>query len=313
MASLDLALGRSYHSVRAAWEVDGDRFDKFTDEARRVLTFAQDEARRLNDNYIGTEHLLLGLVREEEGLAAHVLTATGIEPENVRTAVMFIVGRGDRPRPGEVGLTPRAKRVIELAIDESRRLGHRYIGTEHLLLGLVREGEGVAAGVLESMGMNLDRVRAEVVRAVTEGLPAQPADPAGHAPGAHRIADIEDGPLVRVIAIGRVEAHPGVSLELIALEIRAAGSILHWKSSFDGQPLRVDPELTVRDDVGTVYETRPTSWSRSGRVARGQVTIAPPPPGNAAVMTLECRVSASPLETGPGGETFMRCEIDLRG
>jgi ATP-dependent Clp protease ATP-binding subunit ClpC len=123
-----------------------DRFDKFTDEARRVLTYAQDEAQRLDHNYIGTEHFLLGLVREEEGVAAHVLKAMGIGLPDVRRAVLFIIGRGDRPTPGEVGLTPRAKRVIELAIDEARRLGHRYIGTEHLLLGLVREGEGVAAG-----------------------------------------------------------------------------------------------------------------------------------------------------------------------
>ena len=127
-----------------------DRFDKFTDRARKVLTLAQDEAQRFNHNYIGTEHLLLGLVREGEGVAARVLENMNVELAKVRTAVEFIIGRGDRPVVGEVGLTPRAKRVIELAIDEARRLGHNYIGTEHLLLGLVREGEGIAAGVLES-------------------------------------------------------------------------------------------------------------------------------------------------------------------
>ena len=129
-----------------------DRFDKFTDRARKVLTLAQDEAQRFNHNYIGTEHLLLGLVREGEGVAARVLENMNVELAKVRTAVEFIIGRGDRPVVGEVGLTPRAKRVIELAIDEARRLGHNYIGTEHLLLGLVREGEGIAAGVLESPG-----------------------------------------------------------------------------------------------------------------------------------------------------------------
>ena len=129
-----------------------DRFDKFTDRARKVLTLAQDEAQRFNHNYIGTEHLLLGLVREGEGVAARVLENMNVELPKVRTAVEFIIGRGDRPVVGEVGLTPRAKRVIELAIDEARRLGHNYIGTEHLLLGLVREGEGIAAGVLESLG-----------------------------------------------------------------------------------------------------------------------------------------------------------------
>jgi ATP-dependent Clp protease ATP-binding subunit ClpC len=143
-----------------------DRFDKFTDRARKVLTLAQDEAQRFNHNYIGTEHLLLGLVREGEGVAARVLENMNVELAKVRTAVEFIIGRGDRPVVGEVGLTPRAKRVIELAIDEARRLGHNYIGTEHLLLGLVREGEGIAAGVLESMGVNLDRARAELIRVI---------------------------------------------------------------------------------------------------------------------------------------------------
>ncbi len=152
-----------------------DRFDKFTDRARKVLTLAQDEAQRFNHNYIGTEHLLLGLVREGEGVAARVLENMNVELAKVRTAVEFIIGRGDRPVVGEVGLTPRAKRVIELAIDEARRLGHNYIGTEHLLLGLVREGEGIAAGVLESLGVNLDKVRHEVIRVLSQSSAAGPA------------------------------------------------------------------------------------------------------------------------------------------
>ena len=151
-----------------------DRFDKFTDRARKVLTLAQDEAQRFNHNYIGTEHLLLGLVREGEGVAARVLENMNVELPKVRTAVEFIIGRGDRPVVGEVGLTPRAKRVIELAIDEARRLGHNYIGTEHLLLGLVREGEGIAAGVLESLGVNLDKVRHEVIRVLSQSSSASP-------------------------------------------------------------------------------------------------------------------------------------------
>ena len=151
-----------------------DRFDKFTDRARKVLTLAQDEAQRFNHNYIGTEHLLLGLVREGEGVAARVLENMNVELPKVRTAVEFIIGRGDRPVVGEVGLTPRAKRVIELAIDEARRLGHNYIGTEHLLLGLVREGEGIAAGVLESLGVNLDKVRHEVIRVLSQSSSAAP-------------------------------------------------------------------------------------------------------------------------------------------
>jgi hypothetical protein len=146
-----------------------DRFDRFTDRARKVLTLSQDEAQRFNHNYIGTEHLLLGLVREEEGVAARVLAGMNVELGKVRTVVEFIIGRGDTPVGGEVGLTPRAKRVMELAIDEARGLGHNHIGTEHLLLGLVREGEGIAAGVLESLGVNLDRARHEVLRVISAG------------------------------------------------------------------------------------------------------------------------------------------------
>src|SRR5437868_3301588 len=145
-----------------------DRFDKFTERARRVLTLAQEEAQRFNHNYIGTEHLLLGLVREGDGVAAKVLSNLGVELNKVRSAVEFIIGRGDRATTGEIGLTPRAKRVIELAVDEARRLNHSYIGTEHLLLGLVREGEGIAAGVLESLGVNLERVRGETTRILAQ-------------------------------------------------------------------------------------------------------------------------------------------------
>jgi len=148
-----------------------DRFDKFTERARRVLTLAQEEAQRFNHNYIGTEHLLLGLVREGDGVAAKVLANLGVELNKVRSAVEFIIGRGDRAVMGEIGLTPRAKKVIELAVDEARRLNHHYIGTEHLLLGLVREGEGIAAGVLESLGVNLERVRAETTRILSQSMP----------------------------------------------------------------------------------------------------------------------------------------------
>ena len=144
------------------------RFEKFTERARRVLTAAQEEAQHLNHNYIGTEHILLGLIREEEGVAAKVLVSMGVTLSKVRSAVEYIIGRGEKASTGEIGLTPRAKRVIELAIDEARRLGHNYIGTEHLLLGLLHEGEGVAAGVLESFGITLEQARAEVVRALSQ-------------------------------------------------------------------------------------------------------------------------------------------------
>jgi hypothetical protein len=143
-----------------------DRFDRFTDRARKVLTLAQDEAQRFNHNYIGTEHLLLGLVREGDGLGARVLVSMGVELAKVKTAVEFIIGHGDRRISREVGLSPDAKRTIELAIDSARELGHHYIGTEHLLLGLIRVGDGIAAGVLESFDVTLDRTRAAVLEAI---------------------------------------------------------------------------------------------------------------------------------------------------
>ena len=146
------------------------RFEKFSERARRVLSLAQEEAQRFNHNYIGTEHILLGLVRETDGVAAKVLASLGVELNKVRSAVEFIIGRGERTTPGEIGLTPRAKKVIELAVDEARCLNHTYIGTEHLLIGLMREGEGVAAGVLESLGVNLDKVRGETSRILTQSV-----------------------------------------------------------------------------------------------------------------------------------------------
>ena len=147
------------------------RFEKFSERARRVLSLAQEEAQRFNHNYIGTEHVLLGLVRETDGVAARVLSSLSVELTKVRAAVEFIIGRGEqRPSPSEIGLTPRAKKVIELAVDEARRLNHHYIGTEHLLIGLLREGEGVAAGVLESLGVSLDKVRSETSRILSQSV-----------------------------------------------------------------------------------------------------------------------------------------------
>jgi len=147
------------------------RFEKFSERARRIFTLAQEEARHLNHSFIGTEHILLGLVREEEGVAAKVLINLGVSLSKVRSAVEFIIGRGEKSGSGEIGLTPRAKKVIELAIDEARHLGHNYIGTEHILLGLLREKEGVAAGVLDSLGITLERARAEITRILSQGSP----------------------------------------------------------------------------------------------------------------------------------------------
>jgi ATP-dependent Clp protease ATP-binding subunit ClpC len=141
-------------------------FERFTDRARRSVVLAQEEARRLGHTYIGTEHLLLGLIRETDGLAAQALTSLGIGLENVRGEVMKIVGEGSEPPTGHIPFSPRSKKVLELSLREALQLGHTFIGTEHILLGLVREGEGVAAQVLVARGADLHRVRATVMAAL---------------------------------------------------------------------------------------------------------------------------------------------------
>src|ERR1700760_1087782 len=139
-------------------------FERFTDRARRVVVLAQEEARMLNHNYIGTEHILLGLIHEGEGVAAKSLESLGISLEGVRSQVEEIIGQGQQAPSGHIPFTPRAKKVLELSLREALQLGHNYIGTEHMLLGLVREGEGVAAQVLVSLGADLSRVRQQVIQ-----------------------------------------------------------------------------------------------------------------------------------------------------
>src|SRR5260370_7918561 len=131
--------------------MDSDRFDKFTERARKVLSLAQEEAQRFQHPYIGTEHLLLGLVREGEGVAAKVLSNLGVELNKVRSTIEFTIGRGDRIVLGEIPLTPGAKKLIELPVEQARRLNHHYIGTHHLLLGLLRQGEHIASQPLDTL------------------------------------------------------------------------------------------------------------------------------------------------------------------
>jgi len=144
-------------------------FERFTDRARRVVVRAQEEARTLNHDFIGTEHILLGLVGEGHGLAAKALESLGIRLETVRQRVEDIVPAGQvEVRTGHIPFTPRAKKVLELSLSEAKLLGHRYIGTEHILLGLLREGEGVAAQVLTALGADLDGVRERVIQLLAE-------------------------------------------------------------------------------------------------------------------------------------------------
>jgi len=141
----------------------GEVFERFTDRARRVLTFAQDEARLLNHSFIGTEHILLGLLREGDGVGAQTLRSLGISLEAVREKVQETIGMAGTAPSGSPPFTPRAKKVLELSLREALQMNHSYIGTEHLLLGLVREGEGVAATVLIGLGADPPRVRQEVI------------------------------------------------------------------------------------------------------------------------------------------------------
>jgi ATP-dependent Clp protease ATP-binding subunit ClpC len=151
-------------------------FERFTDRARRVVVLAQEEARMLNHNYIGTEHILLGLIHEGEGVAAKALESLGIALEGVRQQVEEIIGQGQQAPSGHIPFTPRAKKVLELSLREALQLGHNYIGTEHILLGLIREGEGVAAQVLVKLGADLNRVRQQVLQLLSGYQGKEPAE-----------------------------------------------------------------------------------------------------------------------------------------
>src|SRR5438309_1310932 len=152
-------------------------FERFTERARQVVVLAQEEARALGHNYIGTEHVLLGLMREEQGIGARALDALGVTLEDVRDQVMRIVGEGDEAGTGQIPFTPRAKKVLELSLREALTLGHNYIGTEHILLGLVRENEGVAARILLDFGADADKVRSEVIRFLSGPGPRRLPEP----------------------------------------------------------------------------------------------------------------------------------------
>ena len=181
-------------------------FERFTERARRAVVLAQEEARKLDHGYIGTEHLLLGLIREGEGVAAKALESLGISLKTVREQVVARVGRGQRPPSGHIPFTERAKRVLELSLRESGQLGHRYIGTEHVLLAIVREGDGVAAQVLTGLGADLDRVRQQVIELLhgrtSEGPRSGPSPRAGSGSGPAEDVRPEDDVTAWLEALG---------------------------------------------------------------------------------------------------------------
>ena len=191
--SIVLASGIARYGVRrAAWSM----FERFTDRARRVVVLAQEEARILNHNYIGTEHLLLGLIREGEGVAAKALESLGISLDAVRQQVEEIIGQGQQAPSGHIPFTPRAKKVLELSLREATQLGHAHIGTEHILLGLIREGDGVAAQVLVVLGADLNRVRQQVIQ-LLHGRAGEDVTGAGSGLGEQPRAPLPDVALAR--------------------------------------------------------------------------------------------------------------------
>jgi ATP-dependent Clp protease ATP-binding subunit ClpC len=177
-------------------------FERFTDRARRVVVLAQEEARHLQHNYIGTEHILLGLIHEGDGVAARALESLGISHEAVRQQVEEVIGRGQYASSGHIPFTPRAKKVLELGLREAIQLGHSYIGTEHILLGLIREGDGVAAQVLVRLGADLNRTRQRVIE-VLHGQDHFGAEVIRVGPGAESLADRLASIAARLTAIER--------------------------------------------------------------------------------------------------------------
>ena len=198
-------------------------FERFTERARQVVVLAQEEARTLKHNYIGTEHILLGLLREEEGLAARVLESLDITVERVRAQVVRIVGSGEEVTSGQIPFTPRAKKVLELALREALSLGHNYIGTEHILLGLVRENEGVAARILLDFDADSEKIRNEVIRMLSgpggrrQGQSAAPAG-AGRRPGegkkSSKLLDQFGRNLTKLAAEGKLDPCVGRETEI---------------------------------------------------------------------------------------------------
>jgi Clp amino terminal domain, pathogenicity island component len=276
-------------------------FERFTDRARRVVVLSQEEAVGLKHNYIGTEHLLLGLIREREGVAAKALESLGISLEAVRAEVEEIIGEGQTTPGGQIPFTPRAKKVLELSLREALQLGHNYIGTEHILLGLVREGEGVAAQVLVKLGGGeLSLVR----QAVTVQLASQPAEevtgrrlsrePRPTVVGGPAVFGPEREPpeLVKVVPLAReAVSRRGYRLMLISLEIWSNGVDLRYAllalAPLEGYPLPgAAHRWRLSDDLGTSYALSGATSGAGRTVHLHQLSFQPAPPPDARVLTL---------------------------
>jgi len=259
-------------------------FERFTDRARQVVVLAQDEARGLRHNYIGTEHLLLGLMGVEDGLAVRVLESFGIVLEEARACVARIVGQGLEPVTEQIPFTPRAKKVLELALRESLTLGHNYIGTEHLLLALLREHEGRAVEILDDFHASPEKIRDEIIRMLS-----------GLDPGTSG-ADAETTELVlrRVVPVAQ-QVSDGTWV--VSVEVWDHGLVVRWATS-ERWPLRA-PELhgwRVSDDVGTSYAQ--VVGSGGGSPQRGfrfHAEFAPAPPPEATSLRIRREATGDDL------------------
>jgi ATP-dependent Clp protease ATP-binding subunit ClpC len=225
-------------------------FERFTDRARRVVVLAQEEARMLNHNYIGTEHILLGLIHEGEGVAAKALESLGISLEAVRQQVEEIIGQGQQAPSGHIPFTPRAKKVLELSLREALQLGHNYIGTEHILLGLIREGEGVAAQILVKLGADLNRVRQQVIQ-LLHGYPGKEPAGGGARLGKRERARLMDDALGRIAALDRrlaaIERWVGMRPDVDDVDQEIARARREKEAAIDSQDFETAAALLAKE------------------------------------------------------------------
>jgi ATP-dependent Clp protease ATP-binding subunit ClpA len=250
-------------------------FERFTDRARRVVVLAQEEARLLNHNYIGTEHLLLGLIHEGHGVAAQALESLGISLEAVRQQVEQIIGRGQQAPSGHVPFTPRAKKVLELAMRECDALGHVHIDTEHLLLGLIREGHGVAAQVLVKLGADLNSVRQQVIRLLPSQAGTGPAGASRRLGKGERQALIDDA-LARTgyldQRLAAVERWVGLAPDLRDLDQEMAHVRHEKEAAIDSQDF--EAAAALRDKEKELFDRRISREQEWTAAAEGRPSLA---------------------------------------
>jgi ATP-dependent Clp protease ATP-binding subunit ClpA len=249
-------------------------FERFTDRTRRVVVLAQEEARMLNHGYIGTEHILLGLIREGDGYAARTLESLGISLDAVRQQVEEIIGRGQQAPSGHIPFTPRAKKVLELAQREARALGHAYVGTEHILLGLIREGDGVAAQVLVNLGADLNRVRQQVIQ-LLHGHQGTDVG-AGSRRGKRARARLLDDALARVDALDRrlavIERWAGLRPDLDDLAQEIAQVRREKEAAIDRQDF--EAAVALRDKEKQLLAARAVREKEWTEAAAGRPPLA---------------------------------------